>query len=192
MFGRKGLDRATPQPATRISPRPSAFPVLRYRQRVRLTRMLAVVLFFGAGTIVIGHIALTNDRGLLIDHLIPLDTSQATVFYYVLTLFSAGFVAVGLGGVLHWLKGDEWLLLDEQGINGTVGSILKSKQCRVAYASVRTTQTTSYRSTHIFKIMARNGRSHTIISNFFESDQQFNDFLMNLADRCHIIETAAR
>jgi hypothetical protein len=63
-------------------------------------------LVFGAATLVcLGPLALfarlaaTNDRGLLIDHVLPLSVGEASVFYGALALCCLTFVAMGTAGL---------------------------------------------------------------------------------------------
>jgi hypothetical protein len=58
--------------------------------------MVRTSALFGAGALFIGNEALMNDRGLVINGLIHLDPSGATVSYWCIAAVGAAFVAVGL------------------------------------------------------------------------------------------------
>lgn len=50
--------------------------------------------FFGAGAAILGYIAATNDRGLVINGILPLSRDGATVFDWSLCALSIGFVVI--------------------------------------------------------------------------------------------------
>lgn len=58
--------------------------------------MAAASAFFGAGALFMGHEAIVNDRGLVINGLIHLGPDGATVFYWCIAALCAAFVAVGI------------------------------------------------------------------------------------------------
>jgi hypothetical protein len=62
-------------------------------------------LLFGGVAYFFANQALTNDRGMIIEHLITLDTAGATIAWWVLAALSAGFVVIalisGINGLLH-------------------------------------------------------------------------------------------
>jgi hypothetical protein len=58
-------------------------------------------LFFAACVGVLGYEAWTNDRGLILNGAIEFGVQGATIFYWVLTALSAGFVAISLSLIYH-------------------------------------------------------------------------------------------
>ena len=58
--------------------------------------MLLVMLFFGAVAGVMANAALGNDRGLIINGIIRLETHGATIFYWCVAGIGAAFVLLGL------------------------------------------------------------------------------------------------
>jgi hypothetical protein len=60
--------------------------------------MLLVAGFFALCGAVLAHVAQTNDRGLLLWHVIHFETEGATVFYWVLAGISGIFVLLGMLG----------------------------------------------------------------------------------------------
>src|SRR5439155_1086594 len=57
--------------------------------------------FFGGGGAFFAYVARTNDRGLLIEHVIPLDLRGATIFYWTLCFLLLCFAATSLAMVFH-------------------------------------------------------------------------------------------
>jgi hypothetical protein len=62
----------------------------------RWTSIVWAATLFGLSTVVLGYKAASNDRGLIINRVIELGPESATVFYWVLTILSGGFVAIAV------------------------------------------------------------------------------------------------
>lgn len=73
--------------------------ILTYPYRPKPWLMLVVIVFFAACGAVLGHEALTNSQGLVLNNAIRFAPQGATIFYAVLTLLCLGFVATGIYGV---------------------------------------------------------------------------------------------
>ena len=58
--------------------------------------MAAASALFGAGALFMGHEAMVNDRGLIINGLIHLGPDGATIFYWCIAAVCGAFVAVGV------------------------------------------------------------------------------------------------
>ena len=98
----------------------------------RLVGALSVT-FFGACLAFFGWRVVTNDRGLLLNGVLELGVGGADVCYGLLALASAGFVAMGLIGLLSPAR---TLVLDEDTL--TVPSGLLHRTPRTArYADLR-------------------------------------------------------
>jgi hypothetical protein len=67
-----------------------------YPYKPKSMTAVVVMVFFAACAAVLAHEADTNDRGLIINRIIELSPSQATVFYWVLAGLSVLFVIGGL------------------------------------------------------------------------------------------------
>ena len=80
---------------------------LSFTYRYKASRIFLAILFFGACAGFIGHEAMTNDQGLLINHIIELDPGNATVFYWVMAALCGSFVVMGLIGVIASLTAEE-------------------------------------------------------------------------------------
>lgn len=67
-----------------------------YEYRLKRERLLPLALLTGAAALFFAYMALTNDRGLIINRIIPLSKNVATVFYAALAIFC------GLGSAIGW------------------------------------------------------------------------------------------
>jgi hypothetical protein len=70
--------------------------ILSYPYRPKAWTMAAASLFFGVGALFMGHEAMVNDRGLIINGLIHLGPDGATIFYWSIAAICAAFVAIGV------------------------------------------------------------------------------------------------
>ena len=80
---------------------------LEYRYQPRVKTLVLTVGFFGACTAILAHMAMTNDRGLILDAIIEMNAAHATIFYWVLACLSGGFVVLGLLGAAELLLSPE-------------------------------------------------------------------------------------
>ncbi len=74
---------------------PSSLPGT-YPYKPKGTTIILCILFFGACAAVLGYKACTNDRGLILSGVITLSPGGASIFYWILTALSLGFVLVGI------------------------------------------------------------------------------------------------
>ncbi|WP_437285035.1 hypothetical protein [Sorangium sp. So ce406] len=73
--------------------------------------LLLSALFFAACAAVLAHRALTNDRGLILNGIIPLERGGADVFYAVLALLSGALCALGFVGAARLAALKEFRIL---------------------------------------------------------------------------------
>src|SRR6187551_3536853 len=99
-FGRKGVVAAAA--AERRS------PVCQFRLNSRKGQLLVGLGLFGGSGLMFGSRALTNDRGLIINRFIELETVAASVFYAVLAIVSLLFVGVALVALVRQFGGPQW------------------------------------------------------------------------------------
>ena len=90
---------------------------LRYDYKPKAWVMALAGLFFAGCGVVLGKIALENDRGLILNGIIRLDAGDATMFYWVLTAACAAFVAFALGGVVRGMGAPGEVVLDRTAIS---------------------------------------------------------------------------
>jgi hypothetical protein len=74
---------------------------MEYEYRPKWTMIVFVATFFALCAVVLGYAAVDNDRGLIIDGIIAFGAGGATVFYWVLTVLSAGFVVIAAFLAFH-------------------------------------------------------------------------------------------
>lgn len=103
--------------------------------RGKLRTMLLVALFFGGGAAFFAHKAATNDRGLIVNGLIELGPTGATVFYVVFAVVSGLFVVLAGGATLYGHLKQTVLVLADDHLE-IPGGFFKRHVRRVEFASI--------------------------------------------------------
>jgi hypothetical protein len=67
-----------------------------YPYNPKATTIILCILFFGACTAVLGWNAVTNDRGLILNGIFTFSEGGASIFYWILSALSMGFVLIGI------------------------------------------------------------------------------------------------
>ena len=98
-------------------------PALTYDYKPKLWIMLLVVAFFGACALIIGNVALTNDRGLSINRIFNLSQGSATAVYWALALVSVGFVVAGVLGLVKSIGKPKQIVLDDTTLHAPKSAI---------------------------------------------------------------------
>lgn len=89
---------------------------LKYAYKPKIMTMMLGVIFFGACSAVLYNEAATNDRGVIIDHIITLDTGQATLFFWCLFGASVVMTLGALLGVVKGMTSTHTLIMDDSTI----------------------------------------------------------------------------
>ena len=146
--------------------------VVRYRYVPRLLPMLLATLFFGACLAFYVWRASHNDRGLIINGLITLETEGATTFFAVLALASGGFVLIGAWALAVRLKGPSYLVLDID--HFVLPSRFGRRPRLLPYASLREIKLVSVQSQSMLQIETDSGKV-TVAGIMLASDAQLSE-----------------
>jgi hypothetical protein len=156
-------------------------PDCEFPYRPRWGIILACAAFFTAGGFVLRSAALSNDRGLTIEHLITLSPENATIFYWVLCVVSFGFVLLAL--VLSVLR-----ILNPQKLAFSADGLFAPKRPWSAHAgfipyntivSVSTTQV----GRHEFLNIIHSAGKQNISASMLDSPLAFEDVCEELERR---------
>lgn len=108
--------------------------IKQYRYRAKPWMMVLCILFFLACAGGLAQQASTNDKGAIIEHLIELNTSQATVFYWVLAAFSVGMVIIAFVGLVSAYSKPVFIELTENSI--TIPKHLWGQEQQIAFTDI--------------------------------------------------------
>lgn len=84
---------------------------LNHSYRPKAWAMALASVFFGSCALFMGHEAIVNNRGLIIDGIIHLSPAGATVFYWCVAAVSGAFVAVGIPAFFVGLLSNQRIIL---------------------------------------------------------------------------------
>lgn len=115
---------------------------------------LAALFFAGIGVVIFKR-AQTNDRGLIINGIIHFETGGATVFYWILTAFCAGFVLVAMLGLIRAFGKPREVVLDDRtlsaprnGISRTIVTVPLTSITGIDFSEVSRQRFLDIRHTH--------------------------------------------
>lgn len=154
---------------------------LRYDYKPKLWSSLLAGLFFAGCGVVLGNVALTNDRGLILNGIIELETGSATIFYWVLTALCAGFVFVGLVATVRSLGAPHEVVLDRIAISapkGVTGKIVVT----VPYARITDLKVSQVKSQKFLAVHHADGKL-TITRSMLPTHDAFEELLAALDGR---------
>lgn len=143
--------------------------------------LLLAGLFFVGCTVVLGTMAAGNDRGMLINRIIELDTGGATALLWVLTAASAGLVAMAGVGVASAFGEGRELILDEVGV--TVPARFSSNRTTVRYQDMTDLALRRVQGQRFLEIRHRGGKV-TIAAGMLP-DGAFDEVVEEIGRRAH-------
>ncbi|MGJ4856554.1 hypothetical protein ACN6KF_002529 [Labrys sp. La1] len=145
--------------------------------------------FFLLCALFMGHEALNNHVGLVINGLIELDSTGATGFYWLIALLSLGLVAFGLASVRASLMPDRNVTLAPNAVI-IPASILSRATTTIPLADIvnLSLQTGRYPLLHIH----HNGGTTKLAQRFFEDKDRFGDFLARLQAAIQALNAASQ
>jgi hypothetical protein len=131
------------------------------------------VLLFGAGTIIFCHKALTNDRGLIINGIIELPITGATIFYWVMCVASAAFVFAANFLVLHRLAFSQRITFTSETIV-VPRSRWSSEEIAVEYGAITGIEATEVSGEKFLRVTHSEGK-FTIVASMLPTRQAYDE-----------------
>ena len=154
---------------------------LKYDYKPKITAMALAMIFFGICAVVIYNSAHTNDRGLIIDGLITLDTAQATVFYWGLTAASVVMALLGLFGIVRGMTSTQTLTMDDTALR-LPKSALSQKIVTIPYRDIFKMTTIQVKSQRFLRVEYAGGKVN-ITRSMLPSNASFDKVCETLAAR---------
>lgn len=154
---------------------------LKYIYKPKVMTMVFATLFFGVCSVSGYNAAATNDRGLIIDGAVTLDTGQATIFFWC--LFGAS-IAMTLGGLFVMVQGmisTQTLTMDDTALR-MPKSGLSHRIVTVAYGDIVAMNMMQVKSQR-FLIIQHTGGKMTISRSMLPSHAIFDKVCNALAER---------
>jgi hypothetical protein len=147
--------------------------IIDYPYKPRPRTMLLVILFFGTVAGVMGNAALGNDRGLIINGIIKLETHGATIFYWWVAGLGAAFVLLGLVMLVVGLTSTARLRLTPTELSAPSRGFGRTSTT-VPLADIQGLRVHAVNNQHFLDITHRNG-SLTILRSCLPSTAAFDE-----------------
>jgi len=129
-------------------------------------QVILAVLLFSACAVFLAYLAKTNDRGVIIYHLIHLGPDGADIFYAVLSLLSAGFVAIGVLGAYRISRFETFqLVLGDSTLSMPTGATFRVTEAEILFRDIVSVEMLPPDAPKRLMIHARTG-SHGLPANY--------------------------
>ncbi len=155
--------------------------ILRFRYKPKAWLMILVTVFFGGMAFLLYYMAAENDRGLVINHIFTLNVEQATFFLYVLLIFSALFVLIGIVGIYRSLTLEQEITLTNVSIEAPKSGISK-KLNLIKFSDIKTIEEINISGQVILTIIHKNGKLQ-LAKSLCRNEREFEEMKMALYER---------
>lgn len=108
----------------------------RYVLKPNLSAVIFGVLLFGGGAVFFAWLAANDHRGLIINGLIHLDPHEASIFYVVMGVLSAGFVGLAIASAIRSRGGRLAVELDDRSIT-IPGQMFRPAPVTIRFADIQ-------------------------------------------------------
>jgi len=158
-----------------------------YEYKPKWTLILFSGVFFGLGTVVLGAKATANERGLILNGIIELGVDNATVFYWVLTALSCGFVLAAVFLAYHRVAIRQRLMFGP--VSMTVPASRWSRDVKhIAYRAIRELSATAINGQR-FLYVTHSGGNYIINAGMLASKAVFEEVCEMLATKVREVRT---
>ncbi|MEM7281096.1 MAG: hypothetical protein AAF438_05670 [Pseudomonadota bacterium] len=148
---------------------------IRFRYKPKLTIFILAVVFFGVCAGLMARAAIINDRGLVLNRIIDMSTQSATIFYWVITAASLGFVVMGLAALLKSRSSNREIILTDSSITAPK-NLFSKVDLTVSFDSVTDFHVQSISKTRLLNIEYVGGKL-SIPDNMLPSKSEFDELL---------------
>lgn len=154
---------------------------LSYPYRPKRWVMVLVCGFFGVCAYFLGHEAMHNDRGLILNGVIHFSRNGATIFYWCMALICAVATVAGIMGLIAAFGSEHQLTLTATELSAP-RSVLSREPTVVRLADILNVELQLVRKERYLKIV-HSGGNLTISESYLPDQRVFEDFCTALARR---------
>lgn len=151
--------------------------VLIYPYRPKWYMMALATLFFTACAFGLSLVAIGNDKGLVINHLIHLGPIGATLFYWVLVIASLGFVVFGLLGIRTAMTSQESLTIDSDSVSFPRG-VSSRELTRLKFSEIAVVRLVKVSGQEMLELTPYEGRKQTIVRSWLPNKDAFDEVIL--------------
>jgi len=142
---------------------------------------LFVVVFFGACAGVMGNVAITNERGLILNRIFEFSSQGATIFYWVITGAALVFVLVGLLALAKAFTSKRQIVISETSLTSPKSGF-SNIDVRVNFSDISNVTLQAIQKTEILNIEYLGGKL-SIPNNMLPNKQAFERLVSLLNTR---------
>ncbi|WP_267387765.1 hypothetical protein [Sphingomonas sp. GC_Shp_3] len=179
-FGKRTTALATPHPGTHPRTAIAGTTPLSFEYRPKAASALLVTALTGAVAVFTVWTARDNDRGLIINHLIRLDPSQATIFWWGMAVVCGIGFLLGLFLLVLAVSPPRLVTLDATGITAPRNTFTTAT-VTLAYGAITDLRIVTVKRHRTLTIAHRDGRlsiTETVMG------EHFDTLIDALAERC--------
>ena len=140
-----------------------------------------VMIFFGACAAVLFHVARTNDRGVVINHLIELSANGASYFFGALALASLGFVLIAIVAIYRGFTSEREVIVSDDSITAPKSAISK-RTVTFRFEDVNTMKVQKVQKTRVLHLATHQGKL-SIPNNMIPGKTGFDDLVALVSSR---------
>jgi len=156
---------------------------IRYPYRPKIFITILGVLFFGFCACFMAQVAINNEGGLVINHVIHFSTQGATVFYWIIAALSAVFVIGAIWALLIGLGKHREIIIYEKYMScpksGISKKIVKINFDEVIDIDIQEVQRT------VMLVIKYKGGSLTIANSMLPNKKAFDELVDTIVARCN-------
>ncbi len=134
--------------------------------------------FFGACAGFMGNIAITNDRGLVLNRIFEFSTQGASIFYWVITVIALAFVLVGIIALIKSFTSKREIIISDTSITSPKSGFSKL-DITVNFSDVTDVTIQTVQKTKILNIDHLDGRL-SIPNSMLPNKQAFEELVSHI------------
>lgn len=145
---------------------------------------LFVVAFFGACAGIMGNVAVTNDRGLILNGIFEFSPNSATIFYWIITGIALAFVTVGILALAKSVTTKREIVISETSLTSPKSGLSKIN-VTVSFSDITNVTLQTIQKTRILNIEYPGGKL-SIPNSMLPNKQAFEELVSLLQTRISI------
>jgi hypothetical protein len=157
--------------------------VQRYRYKPNAGIMVLATATGAGFAYLSAYAARTNDRTLVIDRLITLSPSEASILFWVIAALFALATVLGAHGILVGLFTRREIILTDTDLKIPIGVVARRSFKEVKFANITRLTSKSYRGRYSLYVYHAPGRVLAITEDFMPDAAAFDEFCSELAHR---------
>jgi hypothetical protein len=142
---------------------------------------ILAIAFFGVCAGIMGNVAVTNDRGLILNRIFQFSPKGATIFYWVIAGVALAFVLVGLLSLARSIVSTREIVITETSVTSPKSGFSKL-DVTVNFSDITNVSLQTIQKTKILNIEYRGGKL-SIPNSMLPNKKEFEELISQLQTR---------